>query len=264
MIPALIRTPLLVPDEERELARRARSGDDTARKRMVEANMRLVVSLAKRYSSSTVPYEDLVQEGAIGLLNAIDRFDPEKGYRFSTYATHWVRQCLGKALISRARVIRLPGHIVEHRRRVARFREEFEARNGRAASATEIASELHLSREKVELILSSEHDCYSLDTGKEEHWDYTASIEDETCDNPQEAAMQSADTRRLRSILAKLPADQRLAMTYRIQVGGQAASRWREVGRILEISPEAVRKLEAKAMKKIRHVLESQKDFGES
>src|SRR5205807_6713468 len=146
---------LLTPDEEITLARRVHSGDLEARQRMVEANLRLVISIAKRYRCRGLSFEDLVQEGILGLMAAIARYDPEKGYRFSTYATHWIRQAIGRAIDNHGRLIRLPSHVSDAIRRLERCRMLLARRLGRQPTVDELASEANVSCKKIQALLQS-------------------------------------------------------------------------------------------------------------
>lgn len=255
MIPKLIQSPLLVQDEERDLARRARDGDEAAKRRLIEANMRLVCNVARNYRTGTVPFEDLVQEGAIGLMKAVDRFDPEKGCRFSTYAIHWIRQSIGKAMVNRSRVIRIPAHVVDDRKRVARYREAFEGQHGRPARPEEIAVALGFTADKVAVLLEVEHDCYSLDTGRDEHWDYTALLPDMNCDDPQAAAFKKVDNERFQQLVAKLPERERTVICKRLGLAGDPALVLLELAQSLNVSREAVRQIEARAVRSLRRML---------
>ncbi|MDL1928791.1 sigma-70 family RNA polymerase sigma factor, partial [Fimbriimonadia bacterium ATM] len=160
----LTQTPLLTSEEERELSRRARSGDEAARKRLVEANMRLVVNIAKQYRHRAVAFEDLVQEGAIGLMSAVERFDPDRGFRFSTYATHWIRQTISRAIDVKSRTIRLPAHVSDLHRKLARLRETMSADLGRDPTANELAYELGISQQRFLFLLQSFQDAVSLES----------------------------------------------------------------------------------------------------
>ncbi|MDQ2986083.1 MAG: sigma-70 family RNA polymerase sigma factor [Armatimonadota bacterium] len=256
MIPRLIQSPLLVQDEERNLARRARDGDEAAKQRLIEANMRLVCNIARNYRAMAVPFEDLVQEGAIGLMKAVERFDPEKGCRFSTYAIHWIRQSIGKAMVSRSRVIRIPAHVVDDRKRVARYREAFEGQHGRPPHLEEIALALGFSQAKMGILLDVEHDCYSLDTGRDDQWDYTTLIPDLNCDDPQAEAFKKVDRERFQQLIAKLPERERTVISKRLGLAGDPAILLLELAQSLKVSREAVRQIEARAVRSLRRMVQ--------
>ena len=261
MIPRLMQRRLLVQDEERELARRAHLGDDAARRKLVESNMRLVYTVAKNYTSPTIPLEDLVQEGAIGLMNAIERFDPEKGFRFSTYATHWVRQAIGKSVINRSRVIRIPAHVADGRRRFQKFRDSFEAEHGRLPTVEEEAANLGFTASKLSSVRSSDFECCSLDSGKEDQWDFDAVIADQGCEDPQATAMRQVDRARFRKLLVALPERERIVLALRLGLFGQEPQMLHaEIALKLNVSREAVRKIEMRAIRSLRRALASESE----
>jgi RNA polymerase primary sigma factor len=256
-----MQRPLLVQDEERELARKARNGDELARRRLVESNMRLVCNIARNYQKSTIPMEDLVQEGAIGLINAIEKFDPDKGFRFSTYAIHWIKQSIGKALVNRSRVIRIPAHVSDGRRRVERFQETFECDHGRPPTPEEEALGLGFSSEKLSYIRTSEQDCCSLDSGREEHWDYTTVLPDEACEDPLDAAMRNVDREEFRRLVAQLPEKERTVIRMRLGLDDAPPMQCLELAGRMNLSRERVRLIEAKAIRSLRRmVIEQEAD----
>ncbi len=256
MIPQLVRRPLLVKDEEHSLAVRANNGDEAARRKVIESNMRLVCNIARQYQSQQVPFEDLVQEGAIGLTQAIDRFDADKGYRFSTYAVYWIKQSIRKAVTNRSRVIRLPAHAVEEKKRLARFREEFEAAHGRTPMPEEIAEAFGYTVDKVATLLGAEHDCLSLDS-RTGAYDYTALLPDRACEDPEAAVLEKADHDTFREFLGRLSPRERLVIIRRL--GLEANSSPEEplsIARELGISRTAVHQAEANAIRSLRKMVE--------
>ena len=256
MIPRLVKTPLLVQDEELDLTRRARNGDDSARRKLVEANMRLVCNMAKNYHTHAIPFEDLVQEGAIGLMRAIDRFDPERGWRFSTYAVFWIRQAIGKAMLDRSRVIRLPAHFVDERKRANKVREAFTLKNGRTPTPEELAMEMGISLEKMTALDGSEHDCISLETGKDEVWDYTAVIADSNCDDPERMACQRVDREEFYRLIEQLPEREKNVIKHRLGYGVNGRPQaLLEVARSMGVSREMVRQIESRAIRTLRRML---------
>ena len=256
MIPQLVKTPLLVQDEELDLARRARDGDETARRKLVEANMRLVCNMAKNYHTHAIPFEDLVQEGAIGLMRAIDRFDPERGWRFSTYAVFWIRQAIGKAMLDRSRVIRLPAHFVDERKRANKVREAFTAKHGRTPSPEELARDMGITLEKMTALDCSEHDCVSLESGKDEVWDYTAVIADSNCEDPEHMAFKKVDHEEFLNLIEKLPERERNVIKQRLGYAGDGkAQALIDVAQSLGVSREMVRQIESRAIRSLRRML---------
>jgi RNA polymerase primary sigma factor len=262
MIPRLIQRPLLVADEELDLARKAHAGDEAARRKLVESNMRLVCNIAKHYHAPTIPFEDLVQEGAIGLMRAIDRFDPDKGCRFSTYATYWVRQAMGKALLYRSRVIRLPAHILDERKRVNRTREVFEECHGRSPNTEELIQATGFSREKLATLEGAEFDCLSLETGREGQWDYTSIIADSSCDDPELEACNRVNSDRLTELVALLPERERKVISMRLGLGGELTPViLRDLAQQLRCSREAIRQIEARGVRSLRRMLCESEDY---
>ncbi|MFQ3678759.1 MAG: sigma-70 family RNA polymerase sigma factor, partial [Fimbriimonadaceae bacterium] len=159
----LTRVPLLTPEEEVELTRAVQAGDQKARQRLVEANMRLVINIAKTYRSRAIPLEDLIQEGAIGLMQAAERFDPDKGFRFSTYATHWIRQAIGRAIDNKSKAIRLPAHVSQSLRRIEKERMRLARELGKDPTPDQIAAALGISSKKLTMLVQSSQELLSLD-----------------------------------------------------------------------------------------------------
>lgn len=256
MIPQLIRRPLLVKDEELDLMVRARNGDDAARRKVVEANMRLVCNIARQFHSQLVPFEDLVQEGAIGLMHAVDRFDASKGCRFTTYAVFWVKQAVSKATLYRSRVIRLPAHVVEEKKRLARFRREFEEAHGRAPTGDEIARGCGYSNEKLSTLAGAEHECLSLD-GQGGASDYAALLPDHSCDDPEDAALRNVDRETIRLLLSRLSERERSVIVRRLGLEGNSVpEEVRVIARDLGVSRNAVQTMEACAIRSLRRMIE--------
>jgi len=257
MIPQLIRRPLLVKDEERSLADRARKGDEAARRKVIEANMRLVCGIAKQYQTQQAPFEDLVQEGAIGLMKAVDRFDPERGYRFSTYAIYWIKQSIRKAVNHRSRVIRLPAHAVEERKRLIRIRDDFEASNGRAPTREELADICGFSIAKVARIVGTEHDCLSLDG--QGATDFVEQFADVASESPESAAIRKSDHESLRKFLARLTPRERSVLVRRLGLEPNSIpDDPLAIARDLGMSRFAVQQAVSSAIRSLRRMVEEE------
>ena len=256
MIPQLMQHPLLVRSEEIDLARRARAGDDTARRKLAESNLRLVCNIAKKYSTPGISFEDLVQEGTIGLMRAIDRYDPEMGWKFSTYAVFWIKQAIGKAMLQRSRVIRLPAHILEAGRKVSRRRNDLAAVLGRPPTEEELSVDLGMTLERLKAINGADHDCLSLDSGKDDAWDYTALLQDHQCDDPEGAALQSIAKDEVYKLVRRLPERERTVLARRLGVGGEMPNHvLEELAAKLDVSRERIRQIEAKALRCLRRMV---------
>lgn len=253
----LTQTPLLLPEQERDLAMRARAGDENARRKLIEANMRLVLSIAKHYRNRSIPFEDLVQEGAIGLMNAVSRFDPDKGYRFSTYATHWIRQTIGRALGSKARSIRLPVHVVELIRRSDRERTGFAMRHGREPSNEELAKILGVSLAKLLSTLQCPMETISLDVslGDDEGTNLLSMQADKGENNPESVALSRESLSHMLQVLEVLPERERRVVRQRIGLDSEVeALLLRDIGSDLQLSRERVRQIEVQALKRLRQL----------
>lgn len=226
----LTREPLLTADEERTLAFRAQQGDEEARKRLVEANMRLVINVARNYRSPAFSLEDLVQEGAIGLLKAISKFDPSRGYRFSTYAMFWIRQAIGRSIENKSRAIRLPAHIRDAIRRIDRQAAELALALGREPTMSEVANAVGISERRILRLLQCVQDTVSLDgmTGDDQS-DYTQLLPDPNCEDPERHTIQAESRRLLDKALQDLPLRDRRAVRRRLGLdtedGDEEASR---------------------------------------
>jgi RNA polymerase primary sigma factor len=258
LIPKLMEHHLLARSEEVELARKAKAGDDGARRRLAESNLRLVCGIARKYQATGISFEDLVQEGTIGLMRAIDRFDPEMGWKFSTYAVFWIRQAIGKAIINRSRVIRLPAHVVEAGKKVTKRRMDLIARTGKVPSNEELADDLGITVDRLAAVDGADHDCVSLDTGRDESWDYTTLIEDESCQSPEAEALKKVGTEELHRLLRRLPERERAILVRRLGFSGEmTAAVLQELADQLGISKERVRQLETRAIRELRRIVAS-------
>jgi len=250
----LTRAPLLTAPDELKLAIKVRDGDRNAKMKMIEANMRLVVSIAKTYLSSSIPLEDLIQEGSIGLMTAAERFDPDRGYRFSTYATQWIRQSIGRAVDNKSKAIRLPAHISESLRKVEKARAELRRRTGDDPSAEQLADSVGLPLKKINSLLRTTQEPVSLDmpVGDEDNTSLGNLLFDKSAPDPQDALISAEMRLEIESILGCL--DEREQMIMRCRFGFEDDDRrvLQQIGETLGISRERVRQLEAQAIRKLR------------
>ena len=249
------RVPLLSADRERELAQKMVEGDVEAKKQLVEANLRLVVSIAKRYVGKGMFFLDLIQEGNLGLMKAVEKFDHDRGHKFSTYATWWIRQAITRAIADQARTIRIPVHMVETIHRVSRASRQLLQELGREPSAEEIAEEIGLSADKVREIMKVAQDPVSLETpiGEEEDSHLGDFIPDEDSPAPAEAATRTLLREQLIEVLHTLTPREEQVLTLRFGLEDGRQRTLEEVGKVFNITRERIRQIEAKALRKLRH-----------
>ena len=255
------RVPLLTAEEEIELAKRMEEGDEDAKRRLIEANLRLVVSIAKKYVGRGMLFLDLIQEGNLGLIKAVEKFDYRKGYKFSTYATWWIRQAITRAIADQARTIRIPVHMVETINKLIRISRQLLQELGREPTPEEIADEMGIPVERVREIMKIAQEPVSLETpiGEEEDSHLGDFIEDDDVPAPAEAASFQLLKEQLVEVLDTLTEREQKVLRLRFGLDDGRARTLEEVGQVFGVTRERIRQIEAKALRKLRHPSRSKK-----
>ena len=255
------KIPLLTYEEEAELAQRIVNGDEEAKKKLAESNLRLVVSIAKKYVGRGMLFLDLIQEGNMGLIKAVEKFDYNKGFKFSTYATWWIRQAITRAIADQARTIRIPVHMVETINKLIRTSRQLLQQNGREPTPEEIAKEMEISVERVMEIQKIAQDPVSLETpiGEEEDSHLGDFIQDEDSPAPQDSAAHTLLREQLEEVMETLTPREAMVLKLRFGLEDGKARTLEEVGRQFDVTRERIRQIEAKALRKLRHPSRSKK-----
>ena len=254
------KVPLLTADEEKELAMQMEAGDMNAKKRLAEANLRLVVSIAKKYTNRGLQFLDLIQEGNIGLMKAVDKFEYQRGYKFSTYATWWIRQAITRAIADQARTIRIPVHMIETINKLHRTTRYLVQELGRDPTPEEIADRMDYPVDKVKKVLKIAKEPISLETpiGDEEDSSLGDFIEDKKAVAPADEVVNTKLTEQIAAVLADLTPREEQVLRKRFGIGEKSDHTLEEVGKLFNVTRERIRQIEAKALRKLRHPVRSQ------
>ena len=251
----LTQAPLLTANQEEELTKLVQQGNELARQRLVESNMRLVINIAKTYRNKAIPLEDLIQEGAIGLMQAATRFDPKRGFRFSTYATHWIRQAIGRAIDNKSKAIRLPAHVSQWLRKIERERVRLLREIGVDPSPEQLAAALGISPKKLITLMQSSQDMLSLDmsVGDSNGMTLGGLIRDDVNRDPEASVLSEEMIKELRRILCELNDREQRVMRLRFQLDDDVEQTFQDdIAKEMKLSRERVRQIEVQAIKKLR------------
>lgn len=250
----LTQSPLLTPEEEIILTKAVQNGDQRARCRLIESNMRLVINIAKSYRNRAIPLEDLIQEGAIGLMQAAERFDPEKGFRFSTYATHWIRQAIGRAIDNKSKAIRLPAHVSQSLRKVEKEKNRLARELGIDPTTEQLALAIGITPKKLLALLQCSQELLSLDLPVGEGGGMTLGglIRDTENEDPEALILTQEMIRELQRIMMELNEREQRVMRMRFRLDGNDSSLQEDIAKEMKLSRERVRQIEIQAIKKLR------------
>lgn len=251
----LTQAKLLTPEEEAELTKAVQNGDEKARQKLVESNMRLVINIAKSYRNRTIPLEDLIQEGAIGLMQAAERFDPDKGFRFSTYATHWIRQSIGRAIDNKSKAIRLPAHVSQSLRRIEREKTRLMRELGTEPSTEQLAQAIGISPKKLLTLIQSSQELLSLDMSLGDGSGMTLGglLKDNSQADPETLYFTQEMVLELQRIISELNDREQHVMRLRFRLDGSSeVSLQEDIAKEMKLSRERVRQIELQAIKKLR------------
>ena len=251
----LTQAPLLTAEEEASLTRAVQRGDKSSRQKLVESNMRLVINIAKSYRNRAIPLEDLIQEGAIGLMQAAERFDPDKGFRFSTYATHWIRQSIGRAIDNKSKAIRLPAHVSQSLRRIEKERAKLLRELGSDPSTEQLAYAIGISPKKLQTLIQSSQELLSLDMTLGEGTGMTLGglLRDSSQGDPESIVFTQEMIEELQRIICELNEREQHVMRLRFRLDGSSESVLQDdIAREMKLSRERVRQIELQAIKKLR------------
>lgn len=250
----LTQAPLLTAEEEVTLTRAVQRGCTRSKQRLIESNMRLVINIAKTYRNRSIPLEDLIQEGAIGLMQAAERFDPEKGFRFSTYATHWIKQAIGRAIDNKSKAIRLPAHVSQSLRKVEKEKIRLSRELGQDPTPEQLASAMGISPKKLLALLQSSQDLLSLDMTVGDSGGMTLGglIRDTANNDPETMMLSQEMLQELQRIMLELNEREQRVMRLRFRLDGSEAPQQDEIAKEMKLSRERIRQIEVQAIKKLR------------
>jgi RNA polymerase primary sigma factor len=256
----LTQAPLLTAEEEVALMRAIQKGDETARRRLIESNMRLVINIAKTYRNRAIPLEDLIQEGAIGLMQAAERFDPDKGFRFSTYATHWIRQAIGRAIDNKSKAIRLPAHVSQSLRKIEKERLRLSREMGCDPTPEQLATAIGISPKKLTTLMQTSQELLSLDMTVGDAGGMTLGglLKDTTNADPERMILSEEVMVELQRILLELNDREQRVMRLRFHLD-ETEPLQDDIAKELKLSRERVRQIEVQAIKKLRHLAQKRR-----